>query len=215
MVARLKPNADKIREVLVRHGRGAFVHWTPASAVPSILEHGLLCRRELEARGIPYEPHGYGRAGKEDDFSGHVCLGFLPHWGMMSRATGPSAILEVRAMVVAIEGAFYCPDNTARNDYDFAEVSSWDSPQHLDDLFEDPTSWKSANYQAEIWVPNGIAVDDIAEVCFRTEADRDAVLTAIGPLAESLPRTVYFRVRSSQFPEAHPVQVDGEVVPDG
>lgn len=205
MVTRLTADVDKVREVLVRHGRHTFVHWTPASAVPSILEHGLLCRRELEARGIPYEPHGYGRSGKEDDFAGHVCLGFLPHWGMMSRATDPSAILEIRATVVAADGTFYCPDNTARNDYDFAVVSSWTSAQHLDDLFAGPTDWKSANYQAEIWVPDGIAVDDIRAVRFRSDEDLDAVLAAMGSLADSLPQTVYFRVSPSQFPEARPV----------
>ncbi|MBA2633780.1 MAG: DUF4433 domain-containing protein [Chloroflexi bacterium] len=205
MVTRLTADADKIRTVLIRHGRRTFVHWTPASAVPSILEHGLLCRRELEARGLPYEPHGYGRAGKEDDFAGHVCLGFLPHWGMMRHETGPSAVLDIRASVVTTEGTFYCPDNTARNDYDFAEVSSWTSAQHLDDLFEGPTDYKSANYQAEIWVPDGIAVDDIPTVWFRSEEDRDAVVTAMGPLADSLPQTVEFGVRRSTFPESLPV----------
>lgn len=204
MVARLKADVDKIRDVLLRHGRKTFVHWTPASAVPSILEHGVLCRRELEARGISYEPHGYGRMGKEDDFAGHVCLGFLPHWGMMSRAAGPSAVLEVRASVLTREGTFFCPDNTARNDFDFAEVSSWTSAQHLDDLFAGPTEWKSANYQAEIWVPDGIAPDDIRAVSFRSEGDRDAVITAMGSLADTLPQTVYFLVKPSQFPEARP-----------
>jgi hypothetical protein len=208
---RIKADADKIQAVLVRHSRRTFVHWTPASAVPSILEYGVLCRRELEARGISYEPHGYGRAGKEDDFAGHVCLGFLPHWGMMRGETGPSAVLDIRASVVTIEGTFYCPDNTARNDYDFAEVSSWTSAQHLDELFAGPTDFKSANYQAEIWVPNGVAVDDIRTVWFRSEEDRDAVVTAMGSLADSLPQTVYFGVRRSQFPESLPVETADEV----
>jgi hypothetical protein len=129
---------------------------------------------------------------------------------MMSRATGPTAVLEIRATVVLADGAFFCPDNTARNDYDFAEVSSWTSSQHLDDMFAGPTDWKSADYQAEIWVPDGIAVDDIPTVYFRSEEDRDAVINAMGSLADSLPQTVFFGVRSSQFPQARPVAGLGE-----
>src|SRR3954447_25015130 len=100
MVVRLSQEAPAIRQVLARHRRSSFVHWTSAAAIRSVMENGLLCRRELEARGIEYSPHGYGRAGKEDDFAGHVCLGFLPHWGMMRSETGPSAILDINADVV-------------------------------------------------------------------------------------------------------------------
>lgn len=208
MGARLKSDAAAVREVLARHRRQSFIHWTPASAVPSVMEHGLLCRRELDARGIPYQPHGYGRAGKELEFAGHVVLGFLPHWGMMRSESGPSAILEIDSRVLLSEGTFFCPDNTARNDYDFAEASTWSSAQHLDDLFEDPTSYKSANYQAEIWVPDGVAVEDIVGVYFRTAEDRDAVIDAMRPIAAKLPRAVAFGVRPSQFPEIQPQVVD-------
>ena len=197
-------NSSEILSVLSRHGRRTFVHWTPATAVPSILQHGILCRRELNARGLPYEPHGYGRWGKEADFAGHVCLGFLPHWGMMSRETGPSAILEIQAAVVATPGTFFCPDNTARNEYDFSEVSTWGTAQHLEDLFAGPTEWKSENYQAEIWVPDGIQVNQIPAVYFRTKEDLQSVLDAMGSLADQLPHTVYFGVRPSQFPEPRP-----------
>jgi hypothetical protein len=201
LAALLKVDADAVREVLVRHRRRIFTHWTPASAVPSVMEHGLLCRRELEARGIAYQPHGYGRAGKELEFAGHVVLGFLPHWGMMRSESGPVAILEINSRVVLADGTFFCPDNTARNDYDFSEASKWDAAKHLDDLFEDPTSYKSANYQAEIWVPDGVAVEDIVGVYFRTTEDRDAAIAAIGPLASTLPRKVFFGVQTSRFPE--------------
>ena len=168
------------------------------------MQNGLLCRRELEARGIAYQPHGYGRAGKEKDFEGHIALGFLPQWGMMHSESGPSAIVEVNAKVVMAQGTFFCPDNTARNEYDFAEARTWTAARHLDDFFEDPTSFKSKNWQAEIWVPDAIAVEDIMAVYFRTIEDRDAAIAAIGTLASSLPVPVHFGVRTASFPPDEP-----------
>lgn len=119
-------------------------------------EHGILCRRELENRGIAYDPHGYGRAGKENDFAGHVCVSFLPSWGMMRRETGPAAVIEMPATIAAVEGAFYCPDNTARNDYEFSEVSTWTGVDRFEALFAGPAEWRPINLQSEIWIPDGI-----------------------------------------------------------
>jgi hypothetical protein len=196
----LKADAPAILASLRRHNRTTLYHWTPTKAVPSVLEYGLLPRRELDARQIEYDPHGYGRAGKEEDFGGHVCLAFMPHWGMMSRESGPSAIIEIDAAVVGIDGAFYSPENTARNEYEFAEVSSWTTAQDLDDLFTGPSEWGLRSYQSEVWVP-AVPIDYIRTIHFRSEADRDEVLARLGPLASALPRKIYFAVTPSKFPE--------------
>lgn len=202
----VSPKADgsAIVAALRRHTRSLLYHWSPTAAVPSVLQHGLLPRRELDARGIPYAPHGYGRAGKEVEFAGHVGLTFMPHWGMMRGESGPTAIFEIDASVVAIDGAFYCPDNTARNEYEFSDVSTWTTPAHLDDLFTGPTDWGLVSYQAEVWVPE-IPVEYIRTVHFRSVEDRDEVLTQVASIAAGLPRKMYFAVTPSKFPEPQPI----------
>lgn len=205
MVVRLKRDASGILAALVgRHGRRTLFHWTPTEAVPSILENGILPRRELDARGIAFDPHGYGRAGKEIDFAGHVGLTFMPHWGMMRGESGPSAIFEVDASISATIGAFYCPDNTARNEYEFDEVSTWTTAAHVDELFTGPTDWGLVSYQAEVWVSE-IPVEYIRSVHFRSEDDRDEVLTRVRAIAPGLPRKLYFAVTPSKFPEPQPI----------
>lgn len=204
MVVILKSDAPVILAGLRRHNRTALYHWAQAMAVPSVLQHGLLPRRDLDSRGIAYDPHGYGRAGKEEDFAGHVCLAFMPHWGMMRRESGPTAIFKIDASIVAVDGAFFCPENTARNEYDFSEVSTWTTATHLDDLFTGPTDWDLVSYQSEVWVPE-VPVDYIRSVIFRTVEDRDAVLADLGSVATALTHKMYFAVIPSKFPDPQPV----------
>jgi len=45
---------ERIRKASERRGIQYLVHFTQVGNVPSILEHGLLSRRELDKRGIPY-----------------------------------------------------------------------------------------------------------------------------------------------------------------
>lgn len=190
-----------IRDALRRHRRKEVCHWTPAAKLPSVLKHGILCRRELDARGIDYEPHGYGRAGKEDEFAGHVCVSFLPSWGMMRRESGASAVIEMTSVVAAMKGAFYCPDNTARNDYEFDEVRTWTDIEHFEALFAGPTEWGLSNLQAEIWIPDGIPVEAFRNVYFRSDEDLEAALRACEPLAADLPRYLNFQVQKTKFPD--------------
>lgn len=216
MTLQLKANSDAIREALRRHGRYEVFHWTPAARLPSVLEHGLLCRRELEARGIAYDPHGYGRAGKEEDFAAFVCVSFLPSWGMMRRETGPLAVIEMPSSIVAIDRSFYCPDNTARNDYEFEEVSLWTEMEHFEALFAGPNDWGLSNLQAEVWVPDGIPVDFFRTVYFRSEEDLQEALRACEPMASNLPRELNFRVKKTHFPDPEyekPDELDWEDIP--
>ncbi len=83
---RFKTQADSIKKELARRGVGVVYHWSLSAQIPSILEHGLLCPKTLKEREVAYEAHGYGTAGKDIQFADYVCLSFLPHWGMMSRA---------------------------------------------------------------------------------------------------------------------------------
>lgn len=163
----LKANAEEFQAALRRHNRGEVYHWTPARRLPSVLAHGILCRRELDTGGIPYDPHGYGGYGKEEDFAGHVCVSFFPHKGMMRNEAGPPAIIELPSRVVIAEGAFYCPENTAKSEYDFETSTARTEVEHLDELFVGPDEWRLIDWQAEVWIPDGIPVRDFRRVLFR------------------------------------------------
>lgn len=202
MALLLKADRDTLRQALKRHRRFEVFHWTLASQLPSILEHGLLCRRELEARRVAYEPHGYGRAGKDKEFADFICLSFLPHWGMMGRASGPVAVIELTSDVLTIEGTFYCPGNTARNDYNFDEVETWTKPEDLEDLFTGPDDFELVDRQAEVWVPDRIPVGAMKTVCFRNEADQDNALRACEEVAAKLTKDLAFQVKPGRFPPA-------------
>ena len=195
----LKPNSAEFRAALQRHKRPEVFHWTPATRLPSVLEHGILCRRELEARHIAYDPHGYGRSGKENDFVGHVCVSFYPQRGMMRGESGPPAVIVMTSAVVIIEGTFYCPENTAKAECEFDELVTHTSVEHLDELFEGPAEWKLRDWQAEVWIPNGLPVRVFSEVWFRNEAERDNAVAACAGLAATLPRTLRFMLARPWF----------------
>ncbi len=171
-----KGDADEIEQSLRRRGRHVVYHWTPLSALPSVLTHGILCRDELERRGIAFVGHGYGGYGKEEDFAGHVCVSFHPQKGMMRSETGPTVLIELPCRVVAAEGAFYCPENTAKSEYDFLSASQRTGLEHLDELFEGPGARRLVDWQAEVWVPYGVPVSQFGRVLFR---DKEVVTMAM------------------------------------
>ncbi len=172
-------------------------HWTLTSQLPSILEYGLLCRSELERRGIAYTEHGYGRAGKEEDFAGHVCVSFYPQRGMMKSETGALVVIEIDPEVVIIEGSFYCPHNTAKSEYEFDELVSNTSVDDLDELFTGPNDRRLVDWQAEVWIPERIAVDYFRKICFRNEDEQEWAVNACSGVASLLPRRLPFVVGPS------------------
>lgn len=200
----MKSSADEFRQCLLRHRRPEVYHWTPACRLPSVLVHGLLCRRELDSRGIAYDPHSYGALGKEQDFSGHVCVSFYPQKGMMRTETGAPAILVMKSDIVAAEGTFYCPNNTARSEYVFDEISRRTAVEDLDDLFQGPTEWALRDWQAEVWIPVAVPASNISRVLFRNSQELNAALTACLPVAHQLTHTITFSVDIRHFPTPQP-----------
>ena len=196
----LKVNAAEFRASLSRHNRKTVFHWTPVVRLASILEHGIVCRRELDGRGISYDLHGYGRAGKEQDFEGHVCVSFYPQKGMMKAEDGPLAVIEIDAEVVISEGAFHCPQNTAKSEYEFTEIIGWTGVNDLEDLFEGPNEWRLRDWQAEVWIPGEIPVDKFRAVWFRDAETRDRALESCSEVAPHLPTTLIFGVAPKWFP---------------
>ena len=194
MAPTFKTNANQFRLALARHQRTEVFHWTPASQLPSILEHGILCRGELERRGTPYIQHGYGRAGKEQEFANHVCVSFHPQKGMMKSETGALAVIVINSEVVITEGSFYCPQNTAKSEYEFDNLIRHTSVDDLDGLFTGPNEWHLIDWQAEVWIPEHIPVDQFIKIGFRNKDERDRAVDACSGIGSGLPRTLPFAV---------------------
>jgi len=116
---------------------------------------------------------------------------------MMKAETGAPAVIVITSAVVVIDGTFYCPENTAKSEYEFAELVSHTSVEHLDELFEGSTEWKLRDWQKEVWIPDGIPVRAFSEVWFRGEAERDEAVVSCSEVAASLPRNIRFRLAPS------------------
>jgi hypothetical protein len=168
---RWKSNSNEFITSLWRRGRRWVYHWTPLANLRSVLTHGILCRRELERRGIRYRGHSYGALGKDRDFADYVCVSFYPQKGMMGRGTESPVIIELPSWVTAIEGSFYCPGNSASSKYTFVEVATWTTLKHLDALFSRPDEPELNDWQAEVWIPNGIPTSAFQRVLFQNADD--------------------------------------------
>jgi len=155
-----------------------------------------------------FAEHGYGRVGKALQFDHYVCVSLYPQKGMMRRETGPLSLLEVRPELLYVEGSFYCPGNSARNDYEFDELVGKTELAHLEDLFEGPGEWKLRDWQAEIWIPEYIAAGDIIRVSFATDAIRQRAVE----LCQDVPlaKDVVFAVEQRHFPEPIPPEQEVE-----
>lgn len=200
MARPLKPDAEAFRAALLgRNRHGPVYHWTGLSNIRSILEHGILCRHRLREKGIAFSEHGYGRAGKDLQFDHYVCVSLYPQKGMMRRETGPLALLEVQPALLYVDRAFYCPGNSARNEYDFDELVAKTELVHLEELFEGPGEWRLKDWQAEIWVPEFIAAGDIIRISFATDAIRQRAAEMCEDVA--LAKDVIFAVQQRHFPE--------------
>lgn len=212
MARTLKPNAQEFTEALRRHHRHrpAF-HWTPLSNLPGILQHGILCRSRLELRDLTYTAHGYGRAGKEAEFADHVCVSLYPQKGMMRRASEPQALFEVKPELLYVDGAFYCPGNSAKNEYDFEELVKKTALDDLEELFEGPTEWRLKDWQAEIWIPGYIHRGDIVRVLFASDGTRQQAVDLCRAIAEDLPKDITFAVGAAwHFPEPPEGEAEAE-----
>ncbi len=216
MARALKPNAADFAAALRRHDRHkpAF-HWTPLSNLPGVLQRGILCRSILEKIGLAFTSHGYGNDQKEAQFAGHVCISLYPQKGMMRRATEPQALFEVKPELLYVDGSFYCPGNSARNEYQFDELVTKNSVADLEDLFEGPNEWRLKDWQAEIWIPGYIASGDIVRVLFATEKIRQQAVEVCKDVAAGLTKDFDFAVGASwHFPEPEPapeVEMEQEI----
>jgi hypothetical protein len=101
-----------------------------------------------------------------------------------------------------VEGSFYCPGNSARNEYEFDDLVKKTTVADLEELFEGPDAWRLKDWQAEIWIPGYIAAGDIVRVLFANEQVRQQASELCKDIAGALPKEVEFAIGENwHFPE--------------
>ena len=110
------PDANAIRRLSRAAGVRSVFHWSPARAIPSILQLGLLARPELTDRGIAFVPHGYGSAEKQRRLSVCVALSLRPKLGMMGVWSENPVVWELDPEVLVGEGSLFIDGNSASAD---------------------------------------------------------------------------------------------------
>lgn len=159
----------------------AAFHWTPLRSVGSVLKHGIRPRARLEQSGIAYVPHSYGIPRKVYEFRHHVAISIHPQKGMMWRAEDP-VLLALDPRALALEGAFYAPENTSSAGMEFAAIRWLTAAAHLDALFREPGSRELINWQAEVWIPDGVPADLIRAVFIVNDNPSEDVRAAIAAM---------------------------------
>ena len=168
----------RFRVAASNHGVDAIFHWTQIRSLETIMAVGIRPRSYLDRHGIWYEAHSYGSWQKAIHFSSHVAVSLRPQRGMFWKV--PDAVLLVLdRRVLARNGAFYVPGNSASRMHDFAALRRRTSADDLEALYADPWSTEPADWQAEIWVPDGISPRRIEKIIVRDTVAFDAATQAI------------------------------------
>lgn len=173
----LKPD-PRFRLSASNHRIDAVYHWTPIRSLDSIMAVDIRPRAYLDRRGIWYEAHSYGTWQKALDFSGHVAVSLRPQRGMFSQVHD-AVLLCLDRRVLARRGAFYVPGNSASRLHDFSTLQRRTSADDFEALFADPFAREPADWQAEIWVPDGISSRWIQRIIVRDRVAFDAATRAI------------------------------------
>lgn len=173
----IKPD-PRFRIAAANHGVDSVFHWTPLRSLDSILDAGIRPRAYLERHGIWFEPHSYGSWQKAVDFSNHVAVSLRPQRGMFWQLR-EAVLLAIDERVMARNGAFYSPGNSAGRMHDFNALHSLTAADDFEALYADPHATAPVDWQAEIWVPDGISPRRIKTIVVRDAEAFDATRSAI------------------------------------
>ena len=145
-------DAREIAAALRSHGVEAVYHWTPLRGVASILQSGILARRQLADSGIPFVGHGYGGRDKEAVLFDYVSLSFAPKPWMMSEWSDDPVLLELELDVLVGDGTLFVPGNSASATFSARSLTSMTGASAAEGLF---LAGQLAA-QAEAWVYSSV-----------------------------------------------------------
>jgi hypothetical protein len=127
----------------------------------------------MDARGIVYLGHSWGRPGKEQELEDYVCCGLVPHWGMLRNETEPQAVLSLTPDLIWRDGTVYCPDNSASNAFNLDMLRGLNTAEAFDAMFDNPDTSFPTPYQCEIMVHREIPLEHLRAIHFRNTGERD------------------------------------------
>jgi len=165
----------------------------------------IFCRRELDARAIPFDGHGWGYAGKELEMQDYIVCGFCPHWGMIRGETRPIVVISLDASLIWRAGTIFCPGNSASNEYAIPTLEQEDPVTTFASLFPDHRSSWPTTYQAEVLVRDAIELRYFERLIFSHKDHQDYYIekARAGLRANPNPpltRRIGFTVDPGKFP---------------
>ena len=161
----LKEDSVELLEAVERRGVDYFLHYTPVQNLPSILQHGILSRKQMQLRDIkPVLYHGWGK--KWNELDDYICLSLIPPKTMIKKTKEPQAALLIHPAIIGQENTCFSPINSAKETIDVDEIFSRDSVEAFEDLFRYEEGTQLRNDFAEILVKDYISVTDIQNICF-------------------------------------------------
>jgi len=167
-------DAQRIQASVQRREVKAIYHYTAITNLPSILrEGGLLSRDQMNAKGILYLGHGWGRPGKEQELEDYICCGFVPHWGMLRKEREPQAVLELTPDLIWRHGTIFCPGNSASNEFNLEMLRDMNTVEAFDAMFDNPDTSFPIPYQCEVMVYRKIPLGHLRATHFQTTEDRE------------------------------------------
>ncbi len=162
-----KPDYADLLDVVDRRKIPYFLHYTPVKNLSSILQHGILSRKQMQLRDIqPVLYHGWGK--KWTALDDYICLSLIPPKRMIEKTKETQAVLLIQPSVIGQEKTYFSPINSAKEAIDVEEIFSRDSMEAFEDLFRYEEGTQLRNDFAEILVKDYIAVSDITGICFQS-----------------------------------------------
>lgn len=128
--------ASSLREILNRRGVDHFIHCTPIENLRSILEHGIIARRDLKESHIIHgqitDSHRFDENEEASCFS--VQDVNLSHLRRIQK-TGEAAVIVVsKKIILDFKCAFY-PRNASKRDFKYKSLNYWQWFERFEEIF--------------------------------------------------------------------------------
>ncbi len=182
-----------------RHVR-AFVHFTPEANLPSILEHGILPRSELETQRIAAIMPDQDRLDFQPEYSSFSIShpNYLVFYSKrINMENTPFVVLSVDPRIIMdlpLRSISYLPDNAAS--WGIRDVRRYTTLEAAKELFGEQATVRRitrqrselnipenypTNPQAEVFIRGAIPPEYISEIHVEDSKQNESVRTAIGP----------------------------------
>lgn len=165
-------SGNRFQDLLDRRGIDALLHFTQASNLPGIVEHGLAPRALLDRLAIPYAYSDPKRLDRQPEATSLSVSCF--NWEMFNvvRDRHPGSrwvILEIDARILPGTNSRFFARNAARSEYT-RSTQGFRSLHAFEGMFEDRCAspmYRGHSYRSDFSIPDFVTSDPQAEIlCF-------------------------------------------------